>query len=60
MVNSLDCKNRCKGSRDNSLHLVNEPNPRYAYDHMVLLESKNIFSMFIWVQILMMFGLIGS
>ena len=57
--NSIDWKNKCRGSGGNSLHLVNDPNPRYAHDHMVLLESKKNFSMFIWVQLSMMFVLIG-
>ena len=58
VANSLDCKNKCIGSGDDSLHLLNYPNPRYAHDHMVLLESKRNISMFIWIQTSMMFVLI--
>ena len=42
-VEAIDCR------------LVNDPNLSYVHDHMVLLESKRIFSMFIWVQTSMMF-----
>ena len=27
---------KCRGSGVKSLHLVNDPNPSYAHDHMVL------------------------
>ena len=40
VANSLDCKNKCIGSGDDSLHLLNYPNPSYAHDNMVLLESE--------------------
>ena len=43
VVNSLDCKNKCRGGEGNSLHLVSDPNPSYAHDHMVLLEIKESF-----------------
>ena len=50
---------KCRGSGVKSLHLVNDPNPSYAHDHMVLLESERNFSMFFWVQTSTMFVLIG-
>ena len=55
---SLIARINVEGVESKPLHLVNDPNPSYAHDHMVLLESERNFSMFIWVQTSMVFILI--